>query len=82
MLDGLDLILRWYLDDVRPGLGDGPALFCEEGGGRIHRGTIRTRLAHLLDLERGVTGDEVVSGNCRRAVSETLTSLEGACDAD
>lgn len=52
MLDGLDLILRWYLDEIRPRLGDGPALFCDEGGGRIHRGTIRNRLAHLLDLEQ------------------------------
>jgi integrase len=52
MLDGLDLILRWYLDDVRPRFGDGPSLFCDEGGGRIHRGTIRNRLAHLLDLEQ------------------------------
>ena len=66
MLDGLDLILRWYLDDVRPRLGDGPALFCDEGGGRIHRGTIRNRLAHLLDLERGATGDEVASGDLVR----------------
>lgn len=55
MLDGLDLILRWYLDEIRPRLGDGPALFCDEGGGRIHRGTIRNRLTHLLDLEQAVT---------------------------
>lgn len=53
MLDGLELILRWFLDDVRPRLGDGPALFCDEGGGAIHRGTIRNRLRHLLDLEGG-----------------------------
>jgi integrase/recombinase XerD len=51
MLDGLDLILRWYLDEIAPRLGDGPALFCDEGGGRIHRGTIRNRLAYLLELE-------------------------------
>ena len=51
MLDGLDLILRWYLDEIRPRMGDGPALFCDEGGGRIHRGTIRNRLAYLLELE-------------------------------
>jgi integrase len=62
MLDGLDLILRWYLDEIRPRMGDGPALFCDEGGGRIHRGTIRNRLACLLELEqaaavaRGVLG--------------------------
>ena len=35
MLDGLDLILRWYLDEIRPRLGEGAALFCDEGGGRI-----------------------------------------------
>ena len=56
MLDGLDLILRWYLEEVRPRLGDGPALFCDEGGGRIHRGTIRNRLACLLDLEQAAAG--------------------------
>jgi integrase/recombinase XerD len=52
MLDGLDLILRWYLDEIRPRMGDGPALFCDEGGGRIHRGTIRNRLASLLEMEQ------------------------------
>jgi integrase/recombinase XerD len=56
MLDGLDLILRWYLEEIRPRLGDGPALFCDEGGGRIHRGTIRNRLACLLDLEQSAAG--------------------------
>ena len=59
MLDGLDLILGWYLAEIAPRLGEGPALFCDEGGGRISRGTIRNRLAHLLDLEvatRGETG--------------------------
>lgn len=60
MLDGLDLILRWYLDEIRPRLGDDPALFCDEGGGRIHRGTIRNRLAYLLDLEHTAAG--VVAG--------------------
>jgi site-specific recombinase XerD len=53
MLDHLDLILRWYTNDVRPGLGDAKALFCDEGGGPIHRGTIRNRLRHLLELEGG-----------------------------
>jgi integrase/recombinase XerD len=51
MLDGLDLILRWYLDDVRPRLPAGPALFPDQSGGRLHRGSVRNRLAHLLDLE-------------------------------
>jgi integrase/recombinase XerD len=56
MLDGLDLILRWYLDEIRPRLGDDPALFCDEGGGRIHRGTVRNRLAYLLGLECACVG--------------------------
>ena len=58
MLDGLDLILGWYLEEIAPRLGEGPALFCDEGGGRIHRGTIRNRLAYLLDLEREARGPE------------------------
>ena len=57
MLDGLDLILRWYIEEIRPRLGDHPALFCDEGGGRIHRGTIRNRLAYLLDLEQVSLGE-------------------------
>jgi integrase/recombinase XerD len=53
MLDGLDLVLRWYLDEVRPRFGatTSKSLFCDEGGGPIHRGTIRNRLRYLLELE-------------------------------
>lgn len=58
MLDGLDLILGWYLQEIAPRLGQGPALFCDEGGGRIHRGTIRNRLAYLLDLEQQARGED------------------------
>jgi integrase/recombinase XerD len=57
MLDGLDLILHWYVEDVRPRFADSAALFCDEGGGRLHKGTVRNRLHHLLDLE-GVPGPE------------------------
>lgn len=53
MLDQVDLILRWFLDDVRPRMADSSALFCDEGGGVLHRGTIRNRLRHLLDVEGG-----------------------------
>lgn len=56
MLDGLDLILGWYLEEIAPRLGEGPALFCDEGGGRISRGTVRNRLAHLLELEQAARG--------------------------
>lgn len=51
MLDGLDLILKWFLSDVRPRFLDSTSLFCDEGGGQIHRGTIRNRLSYLLELE-------------------------------
>ena len=51
MLDQLDLVLRWYLDDVRPRTADSKALFCDEGGGVLHRGTVRNRLRRLLELE-------------------------------
>ncbi|MCA1701511.1 MAG: tyrosine-type recombinase/integrase, partial [Actinobacteria bacterium] len=51
MLDGLDLILRWFVDDVRTRFAESKALFCDEGGGRLHRGTIRNRLHHLLEQE-------------------------------
>ena len=53
MLDQVDLILRWFLDDVRPRMADSSALFCDEGGGVIHRGTIRNRLRALLEIEGG-----------------------------
>ena len=59
MLDGLDLILRWYLDDVRPRLPAGLALFPDQSGGRLHRGSVRNRLAHLLELEARGTGGPV-----------------------
>jgi site-specific recombinase XerD len=51
MLDQLDLILRWYLQDVRPRLPAGAAAFPDPDGGRLHRGSVRNRLAHLLELE-------------------------------
>ena len=38
MLDGLDLVLRWFLDDVRGKFPDSPVLFADESGGALHRG--------------------------------------------
>jgi integrase/recombinase XerD len=76
MLDGLDLILRWYLEEIRPRLGDGPALFCDEGGGRIHRGTIRNRLACLLDLEQAAAAG---GGGGTGRVRFSPHSLRHAC---
>jgi integrase/recombinase XerD len=51
MLDGLDLVLRWFLTDVRPKFPDSPVLFADESGGVLHRGTIRNRLRYLMQLE-------------------------------
>lgn len=51
MLDGLDLVLRWFLNDVRGRFPDSPVLFADESGGSLHRGTIRNRLRHLMELE-------------------------------
>jgi site-specific recombinase XerD len=52
LLDGLDLILGWYLAEIRPRFETGPALFCDEGGGPIHRGTVGNRLRVALAAER------------------------------
>ena len=51
MIDGLDLVLRWFLTDVRPKFPDSPVLFADESGGALHRGTIRNRLRYLMQLE-------------------------------
>lgn len=51
MLDGLDLVLRWFLNDVRGRFPDSPTLFADESGGPLHRGTIRNRLRRLMELE-------------------------------
>ena len=51
MLDGLDLVLRWFLTDVRGRFPDSPVLFSDESGGALHRGTIRNRLRYLMELE-------------------------------
>ena len=67
MLDQLDLILRWFLADVRGGFGESTALFCDEGGGPIHRGTIRNRLRHLLELEGAPSADRFSPHGLRHA---------------
>lgn len=68
MLDGLDLILRWYVDDVRPRFAEGSdSLFCDEGGGRLHGGTVRNRLACLLEMEGTPTAERFSPHALRRA---------------
>lgn len=51
MLDNLELVLTWFVNDIRPRFADGPALFCDEGGRSMHHGTVRNRLAYLHGLE-------------------------------
>lgn len=51
MLDSVDLVLRWFLSDVRPKFPESPVLFPDESGGALHQGTIRNRLRYLMQLE-------------------------------
>lgn len=67
MLDGLDLVLRWFLDDVRGRFPDSPVLFADESGGSMHRGTIRNRLRRLMELEARPPADWFSPHALRRA---------------
>ncbi len=67
MLDGLDLILKWYLADVRGRFAEGTALFPDQSGDRLHRGSVRNRLSHLLDLEQVSAIDRFSPHAMRRA---------------
>jgi integrase/recombinase XerD len=67
MLDGLDLVLRWFLADVRGRFPDSPVLFADESGGALHRGTIRNRLRHLMELEGRPSTDWFSPHALRRA---------------
>lgn len=67
MLDGLDLVLRWYLRDVRVRFPEGPALLCDESGGRMAAATIRNRLRHLMGVEGRPQADWFSPHGMRRA---------------
>jgi len=67
MLDQLDLILRWFLDDVRGKFPDSPALFADESGGHLHQGTVRNRLRYLMELEGRPVADRFSPHALRRA---------------
>ncbi|MEV7230917.1 tyrosine-type recombinase/integrase [Polymorphospora sp. NPDC051019] len=67
MLDSLDLVLRWFVDDVRGRFPDSPVLFADESGGRLHRGTIRNRLRRLMQLEGRPEADWFSPHALRRA---------------
>jgi integrase/recombinase XerD len=75
MLDHLDLVLRWYLNDVRgrfAGSTASPALLCDQGGGRMHPGSVRNRLRHLLDLEGGPASERFSPHALRHACATRL----------
>ena len=67
MLDGLDLVLHWFLDDVRGKFPDSLVLFADESGGPLHRGTIRNRLRYLMQLEGQSPGEWFSPHALRRA---------------
>jgi integrase/recombinase XerD len=67
MLDGLDLVLRWFLEDVRGKFPDSPVLFADESGGALAPGTIRNRLRHLMELEGRPAADRFSPHAMRRA---------------
>jgi integrase/recombinase XerD len=67
MLDGLDLVLRWFLDDVRDRFPDSPVLFADESGGSLHPGTIRNRLRYLMELEGRPAAERFSPHAMRRA---------------
>jgi integrase/recombinase XerD len=67
MLDNLDLVLRWFLDDVRGRFPASPVLFCDESGGRMAAGTIRNRLRHLMNLEGRPSSEWFSPHGLRRA---------------
>ncbi|MFJ1561626.1 tyrosine-type recombinase/integrase [Streptomyces mirabilis] len=70
MLDGLNLVLRWFLEEVRPKFPDSAVLFADESGGSLHRGTVRNRLRYLMELE--TSGIRAVQPAC---------SAKSMCDA-
>ena len=67
MLDGLDLVLHWFTDDVRGKFPDSPVLFADESGGSLHPGTIRNRLRYLMELEGRPAADRFSPHALRRA---------------
>lgn len=67
MLDGLDLVLRWFLDDLRGKFPVSPVLFAGESGGALHPGTIRNRLRYLMALEGCPAADRFSPHVLRRA---------------
>lgn len=62
MLDNIDVLIKWYLEQVRPlftDLSDGP-LFFSEGGERISKNTARKNLSRR-QKKLGFTKEEIFS---------------------
>jgi integrase/recombinase XerD len=72
LLDGLDLVLRWFLDDMRGKLPDSGVLFADESGGSLHPGSIRNRLRYLLALEGRPEAERFSPHGLRRACATHL----------
>ncbi|NUK22834.1 site-specific integrase [Streptomyces lunaelactis] len=70
MLEGMDRILAWYLQDVRPLFPPTAPLFCDDDGHALKPGTVRDRLARLLDLE-GVGWEERFTPHALRRACAT-----------
>ncbi len=64
---GLDLVLRWCLDDVRGRFPDSAVLLCDEPGSRMVAATIRNRLRHLMTVEGRPESDWFSPHGMRRA---------------
>ena len=72
MLDGLDLVLRWFLEDVRGKFPVSAVLFADESGGALHPGTVRNRLRYLMELEGRPAADRFSPHALRRACATHL----------
>jgi site-specific recombinase XerD len=76
MLDGLDLQLRWFLDDIHGRFPGSAALFCDESGGQLATGTVRNRLRHLMKLEgRPVRAENPVRGADQQGCSHSRPAV-------
>ena len=67
MLDDLDVLLHWFLDDVRGRFPSSAVLFCDQSGGRLAPGTVRNRLRHLMQVEGRGQGEWFTPHSLRRA---------------
>ena len=77
MLDGLEVVLGWYLTDVRSRFPESAVLFCDESGGRLATCTVRNRLRHLMELEGQPSVDWFSPHALRRACATQFQMMPG-----